>query len=80
MAKLQFNGARVVVYGECAGTIQGQIDTPLARRPASPSRAMEGLWRAAQCLRRTSATTYGITLAYHHHMGAYVESPTTSTS
>jgi inosose dehydratase len=33
MAKLQFNGAKVVVYGECAGTIQGQIDTPLARRP-----------------------------------------------
>ena len=33
MAKLQFNGARVVVYGECAGTVQGQIDTPLARRP-----------------------------------------------
>lgn len=27
MAKLQFNGAKVVVYGECAGTVQGQIDT-----------------------------------------------------
>jgi hypothetical protein len=37
--------------------------------------AVEGLWRAAQCLRRTPAATYGITLAYHHHMGAYVESP-----
>ena len=33
MAKLQFNDAKVVVYGECADTIQGQIDTPLARRP-----------------------------------------------
>ena len=39
MAKLQFNGAKVVVYGECAGTVQGQIDTPVARRPRFSSEA-----------------------------------------
>ena len=33
MAKLQHNGCQVVVYGEVAGSIQGRIDTPLARRP-----------------------------------------------
>jgi len=76
MAKLQFNGAKVVVYGECAGTVQGQIDTPVARRPRFSSEAQ---WLAyaerlnafgAQLLKR-----YQIKLAYHHHMGAYVESP-----
>ena len=33
MDKLRFNGAKVVVYGEVAGTVQGQIDTPLSQRP-----------------------------------------------
>jgi len=76
MAKLQFNGCRVVVYGEVAGSIQGRIDTPLARRPQF---ADEAAWRAyAQRLDAFGAhlkATYGLTLAYHHHMGAYVESP-----
>lgn len=76
MAKLQFNGARVVVYGECAGTIQGSIDTPLSRRPRFSGPAQ---WRAyGERLNAFGAhlqQTYGLTLAYHHHMGAYVESP-----
>ena len=76
MAKLKFNGSRVVVYGEVAGSIQGRIDTPLARRPRF---ADEAAWVAYG--RRLNAfgahlkSEYGITLAYHHHMGAYVESP-----
>ena len=76
MSKLQYNGVKVVVYGECAGTIQGQIDTPLAKRPRFAS---DALWKAyAERLNAFGAhlqTNYGITLAYHHHMGAYVESP-----
>ncbi len=76
MRRLQYNDAKVVVYGECAGTIQGQIDTPLARRPRFAS---EALWQAyGQRLNAFGAhlqSSYGITLAYHHHMGAYVESP-----
>lgn len=76
MSKLQYNGVKVVVYGECAGTIQGQIDTPLAKRPRFAS---DALWTAyAERLNAFGAhlqKTYGITLAYHHHMGAYVESP-----
>ena len=76
LEKLRFNGVKVVVYGECAGTIQGQIDTPLNRRPHF---AGDAAWRAyADRLNAFGAhlqATYGITLAYHHHMGAYVESP-----
>lgn len=76
MAKLQFNGCNVVVYGECAGTIQGQIDTPVGKRPRFASAA---LWQAyAERLNAFGEhllKTYGIRLAYHHHMGAYVESP-----
>jgi inosose dehydratase len=76
MNKLQVQGCRVVVYGEVAGSIQGQIDTPVAQRPRF---ADETQWLAyAQRLDAFGAhlkTRYGITLAYHHHMGAYVESP-----
>ncbi len=76
MAKLQYNSATVVVYGECAGTIQGQIDTPLVRRPQF---ATDALWQAyGERLNAFGAhlkQEYGITLAYHHHMGAYVQSP-----
>lgn len=76
MEKLRFNGCKVVVYGEVAGSIQGLRDTPLNRRPRFAS---ETQWRAYAA--RLNAfgehlrAAYGITLAYHHHMGAYVESP-----
>jgi inosose dehydratase len=76
MAKLQHNGCKVVVYGEVAGSIQGRIDMPLAKRPRFTTDAQ---WQAyAGKLNAFGAhlqTTYGITLAYHHHMGAYVEAP-----
>jgi inosose dehydratase len=76
MHKLQYNGVTVVVYGECADTIQGQIDTPVAKRPRFAS---EALWQAyAERLNAFGEhllKTYGIQLAYHHHMGAYVEAP-----
>lgn len=76
MAKLRHNDVKVVVYGECADTIQGQIDTPVAKRPRF---ADDAAWqRYAKRLDAFGAhllETYGIKLAYHHHMGAYVESP-----
>jgi inosose dehydratase len=76
MSRLQYNGVKVVVYGECAGTIQGSIDTPLGRRPRFTS---ADHWTAyGERLNAFGAelkARYGITLAYHHHMGAYVESP-----
>ncbi len=76
MTKLQVQGCTVVVYGEVAGSIQGQIDTPLAKRPRF---ANEAQWKAygerLTAFGQHLQATYGITLAYHHHMGAYVESP-----
>ena len=76
MHKLQHNGVKVVVYGECAGTVQGQIDTPVAKRPRFTS---ETQWKAyAERLNAFGEhllNVYGLKLAYHHHMGAYVESP-----
>jgi inosose dehydratase len=76
MAKLQAQGCKVVVYGEVAGSIQGRLDVPLSRRPRFGTDAQ---WKAygdrlTQFGQHLQAV-YGLTLAYHHHMGAYVESP-----
>jgi inosose dehydratase len=76
MSKLRFNDVKVVVYGEVAGSIQGDMARPLRERPRF---ADDAAWQAyAKKLDAFGAhlkATYGITLAYHHHMGAYVESP-----
>jgi len=76
MEKLKHNNVDVLVYGESAGSVQGQIDTPVNHRPCFVS---QELWQSyARRLDGFGAhliETYGIRLAYHHHMGTYVESP-----
>jgi inosose dehydratase len=67
------NGANVMVYGEVADSIQGNRDAALSRRPQFSSSAQ---WRAyAEKLDGFARHTrsQGVRLAYHHHMGAYVE-------
>jgi len=67
------NGANVMVYGEVADSIQGKQDVALSRRPQFSGSAQ---WRAyAQKLDAFALHTrsQGVRLAYHHHMGAYVE-------
>ncbi len=71
---LAYNGASVMVYGEVADAIQG-APLPLYKRPRFRSDAQ---WRAyGQRLDEFGAhlATRGVRLAYHHHMGAYVQSP-----
>ena len=76
MDKLRFNGVKVVVYGEVAGSVQGQIDTPVSQRPRFASDAQwQGYAQRLDAFGAHLKAIYGITLAYHHHMGAYVESP-----
>jgi inosose dehydratase len=68
------NGAKVMVYGEVADSIQG-APQPLYKRP----RFFEpGQWDAyAERLTRFAQHTlaHGVRVAYHHHMGAYCETP-----
>lgn len=76
MSRLQYNGVKVVVYGECAGTIQGDIAMPLFQRPRFVSDAHWAAYgQRLNTFGQHLQSSYGITLAYHHHMGAYVESP-----
>jgi inosose dehydratase len=76
MDKLRFNGVKVVVYGEVAGSIQGDMNRPLRERPRfADGAAWQAYAKKLDAFGAHLKATYGITLAYHHHMGAYVESP-----
>jgi inosose dehydratase len=68
------DGAKVMVYGEVADSIQGS-PMPLYKRPRF---SRDDQWKAygdrlTAFARHTLA--HGVRLAYHHHMGAYVETP-----
>jgi inosose dehydratase len=71
---LKHNGANVLVYGEVADSIQGQR-IRLVERPRfhSDSAWQEYADKLTELARFT--LSLGVRLAYHHHMGAYVESP-----
>ena len=74
LALLAKNGATVMVYGEVADTIQG-APRPLFQRPRFRN---DEQWQAyAQRLNEFARYTLsqGVRVAYHHHMGAYVETP-----
>ena len=75
MRKLQHNNCQVFIYGECADTIQGDQSIALSRRPQFDS---DAAWKTYGEKLNAFATyvkgTYGLSLAYHFHTGAYVES------
>ncbi|EIK94594.1 putative amine catabolism-like protein [Pseudomonas sp. M47T1] len=71
---LAANGANVLVYGEVADSIQGSR-IALVERPRFHS---QQAWQdyAGKLDELASFTLgQGVRLAYHHHMGAYVEAP-----
>jgi len=74
LEKLSYNKSSVMVYGEVADSIQG-APQPLYQRPRFTS---ESQWREyGERLNRFGKylLSKGVRLAYHHHMGAYVETP-----
>jgi len=69
------NGCTVMVYGEVADSIQGERSVPLYKRPRF--RDDDAFQRYGERLTAFGAhlLKHGVRLAYHHHMGAYVEAP-----
>lgn len=67
------NGCKVMVYGEVAGSIQGDCTVPLYKRPRF--RDEDAFKRYGERLTAFGKhlLKHGVRLAYHHHMGAYVE-------
>lgn len=68
------NGCKVMVYGEVADSIQG-APKPLYKRPTFTSEQQWKVYAEKLTVFARYLKSQGITLAYHHHMGAYVEKP-----
>jgi inosose dehydratase len=68
------NGAKVMVYGEVADSIQG-TSSPLYKRPRFFRRDQWTAYADKVTALARHTLTRGVRLAYHHHMGAYVETP-----
>jgi inosose dehydratase len=68
------NGATVMVYGEVADSIQG-APRPLYQRPRFVSDAQWDDYAERVDAFARHTLSRGVRLAYHHHMGAYVETP-----
>ncbi|WP_268797069.1 myo-inosose-2 dehydratase [Pseudomonas huanghezhanensis] len=71
---LRQNGATVLVYGEVADSIQGQRIRLVERPRFHTDRAWQEYADKLTELARFTLSQ-GVRLAYHHHMGAYIESP-----
>jgi len=70
---LKFFGAEIVGGAECGNTIHGEYNKSiLDRRPASKDH-WKKLTMGLNELGKLAFETYGIQLAYHHHMGTMVE-------
>jgi len=74
LALLASNGANVMVYGEVADAIQGRPQ-PLFQRPRFHRPEHWKAYGDKLTAFGRHLLQHGVRLAYHHHMGAYVESP-----
>ena len=68
------NGAKVMVYGEVADSIQGS-SSPLYKRPRFYHREQWREYGGKLTAFARYTLKHGVRVAYHHHMGAYVETP-----
>lgn len=64
--------APCIVYAECSNTVQGNISVPVNDRPKL-SRAEVHAYAAKLSELARWMADQGMTLAYHHHMGSFIE-------
>ncbi|MHA3978814.1 myo-inosose-2 dehydratase [Halovulum sp. GXIMD14794] len=65
-------GSPCIVYAECSNTVQGDIGTPVNNRPKLSRDEVKAYGQKLGELAKWMADK-GQPLAYHHHMGSFVE-------
>ena len=65
--------APCIVYAECSNTVQGNIAVPVNDRPKFSRENVKDYGRKLSEVAKWMADQ-GMTLAYHHHMGSFIES------
>ncbi len=66
--------APCLVYAECSNTVQGDISMPVNKRPKLGRDEVFAYGRKLSELAKWMADQ-GMPLAYHHHMGSFIEDP-----
>jgi inosose dehydratase len=66
-------GAPCIVYAECSNTVQGNIAIPVNNRPKFTAADVRAYGAKLSELAKWMADQ-GMPLAYHHHMGSFIES------
>ena len=71
-AVLNEAGAKTINIAECSKSTHGEIKTPLKEKPVCDKKDWITL---ADCMNRAGeiCNSYGIRLAYHHHMGTCIQ-------
>ena len=72
MAFFKAAGARCIVYGETARSVQGKREVPLAQKPVISEAEMAAYGRKMSDFADWCASQ-GMPISYHHHMAAVVE-------
>ncbi|MEE3035240.1 MAG: myo-inosose-2 dehydratase [Bacteroidota bacterium] len=70
---LNFFGAKIVGGAECGNTIHGEYNKSISDRKPATKDQWKKLTTGLNELGKLAIETYGIKLAYHHHMGTMVE-------
>jgi len=65
-------GAPVMVYAETSGSVQGQQQVPVSRRPRLAEEDFPGYGAKLTAIAEHLAE-HGVPMAYHHHMGTVIE-------
>jgi myo-inosose-2 dehydratase len=73
LALLKAMGSTVMVVCETSNTVQGEIETPLSRRPHLKGDEWK-VFGARMTAVGDRLLTQGIRIVYHHHMGSVVQS------
>jgi inosose dehydratase len=73
MTLLRDLGCRHVVYADTSGRSEGDLFAPISRRPRLKDDEWAGYGRRLTALAERMAD-FGVRMAFHHHMGAIVES------
>ena len=67
------SGAVIINIAECTGSVHGTMQNPLSSKPVCSEKDWDILTGSLDKAGEI-CSSYGVSIAYHHHMGTYIQS------
>ena len=67
------SGAVIINIAECTGSVHGTMQNPLSSKPVCSEKDWDILTSSLDKAGEI-CSSYGVSIAYHHHMGTYIQS------